>query len=295
MAKSVVKLDFSLHPLPVISSPKPPFFIRFGHFGGKNRLLRGYFSLQLARNSRPKSHFAPKKSVWRGFLLAIRPKYDFCRRKKEESRRFFILPQTEQYQNGERGAKTRKPRTKKHKAITEKPKDKIKKQTYYTEKTKHNRARQVGSHPLPHSVRKIQADFLSKRPHFSRLPPLFLSKPPYPAQNPFHPTRRTRAYAYIRARALTEFAIFAFTLHLTAQQSAYQLVECEGKPCIHLHIHRNNLKNNTLHDFHCKKTVKAKGWSLHPQLTLAQHLSPKRWRGEGKNRKTLDARVRVRK
>jgi len=26
---------------------------------------------------------------------------------------------------------------------------------------------------LPHSVRKIQADFLSKRPHFSRLPPLF--------------------------------------------------------------------------------------------------------------------------
>jgi len=123
----------------------------------------------------------------------------------------------------------------------------------------HNRAIQIVFLPLPHSVRKIQADFISKRPHFSRLPPLFLSKPPYPAQNPFYPTRRTRAYAYIRARALSEFAIFAFTLHLTPQQTVYQLLECEGKPCIHLHIHRNNLKNNTLHDFHCKKQVKKKG------------------------------------
>ena len=113
--------------------------------------------------------------------------------------------------------------------------------------------------PLPHSVRKIQADFLSKRPHFSRLPPLFLSKPPYPAQNPFHPTRRTRAYAYIRARALSEFAIFAFILHLTPQQAVDQSFECEGKPCLHLHLHRNNLIYNTLHDFHCKKSVKAKG------------------------------------
>ena len=113
--------------------------------------------------------------------------------------------------------------------------------------------------PLPHSVRKIQADFLSKRPHFSRLPPLFLSKPPYPAQNPFHPTRRTRAYAYIRARALSEFAIFAFTLHISPQQTVYQLLECEDKPCIHLHLHHNNLKFNTLHDFLCKKQVKAKG------------------------------------
>ena len=71
--------------------------------------------------------------------------------------------------------------------------------------------------------------------------------------------RRTRAYAYIRACALSEFAIFAFTLHLTAQQTVDQSVEYEGKPYIHLHIHRNNLKFNTLHDFHCKKQVKAKG------------------------------------
>ena len=111
--------------------------------------------------------------------------------------------------------------------------------------------------PLPHSVQKIQADFLSKLLHFSRLPPLFYLKPPYPAQNPFNPTRRTRAYAYIRACALSEFAIIAFTLHLTAQQTVYQSIECECKPCIHLH--RNKLKNNTLHEIRCKKTVKEKG------------------------------------
>ena len=112
---------------------------------------------------------------------------------------------------------------------------------------------------LPHSVQKIHADFLSKLLHFSRLPPLFYLKPPYPTQIPFHPTRRTRAYAYVHARALSEFAIFAFTLHLTAQQAVDQPLECEGKPSLHLHLHRNNLKNNTLYDFHCKKQVKAKG------------------------------------
>ena len=58
-------------------------------------------------------------------------------------------------------------RTKKQKAITEKPKDKIKKQTYYTEKTKLKQAREIVFLPLPHSVGKIQADFLSKRLYFS--------------------------------------------------------------------------------------------------------------------------------
>ena len=125
--------------------------------------------------------------------------------------------------------------------------------------TKHKQAREIVFFSLPYSTRKIQADFLSKLLHFSRLPPLFLSKPPHPAQNPFHPTRRTRAYAYIRARALSEFPIFAFTLHLTPQQTVYQAVEGEDKPFLHLHLHRNKLKNNTLQDIHCKKQVKAKG------------------------------------
>ena len=202
MAKSVVKPDFSLHPLPVISSPKPSFFVRSSHFWGKNHLFRGIFLFSsreiLAQNLcfRRKTQFDEK------FLLGVRPNFDFGRRGKGESRRFFSLP---------------------------------------------------------HSTQKIQADFLSKLLHFSRLPPLFHLKPPHHSQIPFHPTRRTRAYAYIRARALSEFVIFAFTLHLTPQQTVYQPLECEGKPCLHLHLHRNNLKNNTLHDIRCKKQVKEKG------------------------------------
>ena len=43
IAKSAVKSVFSLHPLPVISTPKPPFFVRFGHFWGKIHLFRGAF------------------------------------------------------------------------------------------------------------------------------------------------------------------------------------------------------------------------------------------------------------
>ena len=54
MAKSVVKSIFSLYPLLVIFSPKPPFFARFGHFGGKIHLFRGIFLFSsreiLARN-----------------------------------------------------------------------------------------------------------------------------------------------------------------------------------------------------------------------------------------------------
>ena len=201
MAKSAVNLNFSLHPLPVISSPKSPFFVRFGHFGGKNHLFWGVFLFSsreiLARNLilRRKNQFDEE------FLFGIRPNFDFGRRGKGESRRFFSLP---------------------------------------------------------HSTQKIQADFLSKLLHFSRLPPLFHLKPPHHSQIPFHPTRRTRAYAYIRARALSEFAIFAFTLHLTPQQAVYQSVECEGKPCLHLHPQHNNLRYSTLHDIRCKKTGEGK-------------------------------------
>ena len=86
----------------------------------------------------------------------------------------------------------------------------------------HKQAKQIVFLPLPHSTQKIQADFLSKLLHFSRLPPLFHLKPPHHSQIPFHPTRRTRAYAYIRARALSEFTIFAFTLHISPQQADIQ-------------------------------------------------------------------------
>ena len=259
MAKSVVKLDFSLHPLPIIFTPRPPFFVRFGHFWGKIHLLRGAF-LFSSREILARNLILSRKNQFDGeFLLGVRPNFDFCRRGKRESRRFFHLTTDEAISKQGRFCPKTSTRTKKHKAITEKPKDKIKKQTYYTEKTKHKQAREIVFLSLPHSVQKIQADFLSKRPHFSRLLPLFHLKPPYPTQNPFHPTRRIRAYAYIHTCALSEFAFFAFTLHLTPQQAVDQSVEGEGNSCLHLHLHRNNLNFNTLHDIRCKKAVKAKG------------------------------------
>ena len=103
--------------------------------------------------------------------------------------------------------------------------------------------------------------FSQNVPTFRDFLPCFISNLPTPHKIPFDPTRRTRAYAYVRTCALSEFPFFAFTLHLTPQQTVYQSFECEGKPCIHLHLHlhRNKLKNNTLHDIHCKKTVKEKG------------------------------------
>ena len=90
IAKSAVKLDFSLLPLPAISSPKPPFFVRFGHSGGENHLFRGVFLFSsreiLARNLcfRRKNQFSEEN------FFPNRPNFDFCRRRKEESRRFFI-------------------------------------------------------------------------------------------------------------------------------------------------------------------------------------------------------------
>ena len=92
IAKLAVKLDFSLHPLPVISSPKPPFFVRFGHFWGKNHLLRGVFLFSsrdfLARNLilRRKNQFDEE------FFRPKYQKFDFCRRGKRESRRFSLPP-----------------------------------------------------------------------------------------------------------------------------------------------------------------------------------------------------------
>ena len=89
MAKSAVKPIFSLHPLPVISSPKPPFFVQFGHFWGKNHLFRGVF-LFSSRDFLARNLCFRRKNQFDGvFLLGVRPNFDFCRRRKEESRRFF--------------------------------------------------------------------------------------------------------------------------------------------------------------------------------------------------------------
>ena len=92
MAKSAVKPVFSLDPLPAISQPEPLFFVRFGHFGGKKYLFRGVFLFSsreiLARNL----CFRRKNQFDGVFLLGVRPNFDFCRRRKEESRRFSLPP-----------------------------------------------------------------------------------------------------------------------------------------------------------------------------------------------------------
>ena len=203
MAKSVIKSVFSLDPLPGISQPKPPFFVRFGHFGVENRHFRGVFLFSsldfLARNL-----ILHRKNQFDGeFFRPKHPKFDFCGPGKRESRRFFS--------------------------------------------------------PSPTPREKYKPTFSQNFSTFRDFLPCFSQNFPTPHKIPFNPTRRTRAYAYIRARALSEFAIFAFTLHLTPQQTVYQPVEGEGKPCIHLHLHRNKLIFNTLHHTDCKKQVKAKG------------------------------------
>ena len=113
--------------------------------------------------------------------------------------------------------------------------------------------------PSPTPLEKYKPTFSQNFSTFRDFLPCFISNLPTPYKLPFTPTRRTRAYAYIHARALSEFVIFAFTLHLTPQQTVDQSIACEDKPCLHLHTQHNNLIYNTLYDFRCKKQVKAKG------------------------------------
>ena len=141
-------------------------------FGAKTTFFGVSFSSAREKFSPKISVFAEKISLTRRFSAQITRISTFADVEKRKQA-FFHLTTDGAISKRGRFCPNTSTRTKKHKAITKKPKDKIKKQTYYTEKTKHNRARQIVFLSLPHSVRKIQADFLSKRPHFSRLPPLF--------------------------------------------------------------------------------------------------------------------------
>ena len=210
MAKSAVKSVFSLHPFPVISHPKPPFFVRFGLIWGKNRLFRGVFLFSsreiLARNLilRRKNQFDE------AFLLAIRPKYDFCRRRKEESRRFFSS------NHRRNNIKTRKvlPKYKHKDEKTQghhgKAKGQNQKANVLHGKDQAQASKRNCFSPPPPLHSKIQADFLSKLLHFSRLPPLFLSKPPYPTQIPirsYAQDTRLRVYTRSRSQRISHFCL----------------------------------------------------------------------------------------
>ena len=90
IAKSAVKSVFSLHPLPAISSPKPPFFVRFGHFWGKNHLFRDVFLFNSREILALNLCFRRKNQFDGEIFCSNRPNFDFGRREKRESRRFFI-------------------------------------------------------------------------------------------------------------------------------------------------------------------------------------------------------------
>ena len=73
---------------------------------------------------------------------------------------------------------------------------------------------------------KIQADFLSKRPHFSRLPPLFYLKPPHPVQTPIQSyAQDTRLRVYTRSRSQR---FFHFCLH----PSPHPATNCRSIDCV---------------------------------------------------------------
>jgi len=243
----------------VISQPKPPFFVHFGHFGGKIHLFRGAFLFSsreiLARNL----ILSRKNQFDEVFLLAIRPNFDFCRRGKGESRRFSPNKRRSNIKMKKGGAEIRKSRRKSKRTSWKNKKRRTKHKRRSQKRPSTSKQEKLFFSPSPTPREKYKPTFSQNFSTFRDFLPCFSQNLPTPHKFPFNPTRRTRAYAYIRARALSEFAIFAFTLHLTPQQTVYQPLECEGKPCIHLHLHRNKLKNNTLHHTDCKKQVKAKG------------------------------------
>ena len=110
----------------------------------------------------------------------------------------------------ERWCWNRTARIEKQKAITEKPKDKIKKQAYYTEKTKRHRARQVGSHPPPLHSKNTSRLSLQTSPLFATSS-LVLSQTSLPRTNSLSPyAQDTRLRVYTRMRTQR---IYLFCLH----------------------------------------------------------------------------------
>ena len=171
MAKSAVKLDFSLHPLPIIFTPKPPFFVRFSHFWGKNHLLRGVF-LFSSREILAQNRILRRKNQFDGeFLLAIRPNFDVVRRRKEESRRFFHLTTDGAISKWKKGVEIRKSRTKSKRTSQKRPST--------TEQDK------LVLIPSPTPFEKYKPTFSQNISTFRDFLPCFISNLPTPHKIPF--------------------------------------------------------------------------------------------------------------
>ena len=76
----------------MISHPKPPFFVHFGHFGGKNHLFRGVF-LSSSREILARNLILRRKKQFDGeFLFGVRRNSTLAGEEKEERRRFSLPP-----------------------------------------------------------------------------------------------------------------------------------------------------------------------------------------------------------
>ena len=250
-----------------------------------------FFSSAREKFSPKISVFAEKISLTGSFCLEFARISTFAGEEKEEEVIFHPLKQTNRDENGhfslKKGERERKykgecdetrteqkkknrPTKKDEGKMPKIPERKIKmgkvvlKQDSRDRKTKgHHRKDQAQpsktncfSSPPPLRSKNTSQLSLQTSPLFatSSLVSLKTSLPRTKSISPYAQDTRLRVYTRSRTQRICHFC-----LHLTPQQAVDQSVKCEGKPCIHLHLHRNNLKFNTLHDFHCKKQVKAKG------------------------------------
>ena len=211
IAKSVVKSVFSLHPLPVISHPKPPFFVRFGHFGGKIHLFRSFFPFTLRDFLARNLCFHQKNQFDGVFLLGVRPNFDFVRRRKEESRRFFssnhrrsniktrkVLPKYKHKHEKNTRPSRKSQRTKsKSKRIT-------RKRPSTTEQDK------LFFSPSPTPFEKYKPTFSPNVPSFRDFLPCFSQNLPTPTPTPiqsYAQDTRLRVYTRLRTQRISHFCL----------------------------------------------------------------------------------------
>ena len=132
------------------------------------------------------------------------------------------------------GAEIRKPRTK-----SKKTKSKSKRTTRKRPST--SKQEKLFFSPSPTPLKKYKPTFSPNVPTFRDFLPCFSQNLPTPTPTPIQSyAQDTRLRVCTRSRS-QRICFFAFTLHIIPQQTVYQSVACEGKPCIHLHLHRNNL------------------------------------------------------
>ena len=210
MAKSAVKSVFSLHSLPVIFTPRPPFFARSSHFWDKIHLLRGVFLFRsreiLARNLclRRKNQFDEV------LLFGVRPNFDFCRRGKGGSRRFSPNKRRSNIKMGKGGAEIRKSRRKSKRTSWKNKKRRTKKaQGHHGKDQAQASKRNCFSSPPPLHSKNTSRLSLKTSPLFatSSLVSLKTSPPRTKSLSPYAQDTRLRVYTRPRSQRICHFCL----------------------------------------------------------------------------------------